>query len=286
MSAIDRALSSLGLPTQASASPLTGGCIHDVQYVTLKSGDAVVCKIACGDTGRRMLESECRGLGALAEVVSVTVPTMCGVVTDEGTTVLVLEYLPRGGSANWELAGQQLAAMHMADVGERFGSAEEVWLGSTCLTAGWDDDWCSYLSEQRLRPLLRDVVDSKAIDASAGRYLDKIIGGLKQQIPSHPQPSLLHGDLWAGNLHPTSDGCVAMLDPASSIGDAVADIAMTKLFGGVPNAFYQAWNEAIGELSQERERIAAAQMLHLLNHVRLFGDGYVPRLMAVAETLE
>jgi fructosamine-3-kinase len=77
-----------------------------------------------------------------------------------------------------------------------------------------------------------------------------------------------------------------MLDPASSIGDAVADIAMTKLFGGVPNAFYQAWNEAIGELSQERERIAAAQMLHLLNHVRLFGDGYVPRLMAVAETLE
>ncbi len=68
MSTIDRALHSLGLPSQASASPLSGGCIHDVQFVTLESGDSVVCKIACGDTGRRMLESECRGLAVLAEV--------------------------------------------------------------------------------------------------------------------------------------------------------------------------------------------------------------------------
>ena len=285
MNAIDRALRSLGLPSQASASPLTGGCIHDVQYVTLKSGDSVVCKIACGDTGRRMLESECRGLGALTEMVSVTVPSVFGLVTDEETTVLVLEYLQRGGSANWRLAGQQLAAMHMADVGERFGSAEEVWLGSTCLAAGWDDDWCRYLAEQRLRPLLRDVVDSKTIDASVGRHLDRIIGSLEQHMPSNPHPSLLHGDLWAGNLHPTRDGCVALLDPAVSIGDAVADVAMTMLFGGVPNAFFQVWREMMGELVQERERIAAVQMLHLLNHVRLFGKGYVPRLMAVAETL-
>jgi fructosamine-3-kinase len=283
--AITAALQSLGLGPYANCSPLAGGCIHDVQRVRLVSGDQLVCKVAGGGTGRRMLESEHRGLQAMLDAQVVHLPEVLGLVDGDDSTVLVLEYLPRAATADWAAAGREMAAMHRLPMGHRYGCDQEVWLGGTCLAAGWDDDWCVFLGERRLRPLVRDVVDMKAVDAATGRHLDRVIDQLHTCIPSQPHASLLHGDLWAGNLYPTEGGRVAMLDPAVSVGDAVADPAMTLLFGGTPEVFVHTWHEEMGELPQAQERIAAAQMLHLLNHVRLFGAGYVPRLMEVVEVL-
>ncbi|MDP7029523.1 MAG: fructosamine kinase family protein [Phycisphaerales bacterium] len=286
MTSVRAALASIGLPEPVSASSLAGGCVHDVRLVELGSGDRVVCKVAAGAVGIAMLQSETRGLAAIAATRSLRTPRVHQLVCDGDGAVLVMEYLPKGTEGDWARAGRQLAQMHAAEAGPRYGSEEEVWLGGTRLRSGWDHDWCEHLAERRLRPLLRDVLDSRAIGEREAAAIDAVIAGLPARIPAAPTASLLHGDLWAGNFHIMRDGGVAVLDPAAVIGDPFLDIAMSSLFGGVPRAFFGAWRESFGDEEAEDERIAAGQMLHLLNHVRLFGAGYVPQLMGVVAALE
>ena len=61
-------------------------------------------------------------------------------------------------------------------------------------------------------------------------------------IPVQPA-SLLHGDLWSGNLATNSDGKPALIDPAVYYGWAEADLAMTDLFGRYPDEFYDSYTE-------------------------------------------
>jgi len=115
--------------------------------------------------------------------------------------------------------------------------------------------------------------------------MERIIGNLKGRLPARPPAAVLHGDLWAGNLLPLASGGVACIDPASFIGDPVADPAMTTLFGGVPGIFVASWREALGVDTDVACRAAAAQAMHLLNHVCMFGPGYVPQLHSCMEML-
>ncbi len=287
MAIVQAALRELGMTAPLSAASLTGGSIHDVRLVTMEGGEHVVCKVAVGDDGRRMLQSEYRGLRQLGETGTVRVPHIYGLVEQEASAVLVMEYLPRTEQADWVGAARSLARLHTVDVGNRYGSDHEVWLGGTRFAATWCDTWPEYLGGHRFRPLLRDVTQAGLLTASEISAVESLIDRLPELVPARPRPSLLHGDLWSGNLQPTEGG-VAVLDPACFVGDPWADPAMTTLFGGVPGAFIDAWREAQEQHekpSQVRERIATTQAMHMLNHVRLFGSGYTSRLMEIISTL-
>ena len=62
--------------------------------------------------------------------------------------------------------------------------------------------------------------------------LNKLEEELDALLPEGIRPSLLHGDLWSGNVHGTKDRGIAMIDPVPFYGDAYFEIGMMRLFGG------------------------------------------------------
>ena len=91
-----------------------------------------------------------------------------------------------------------------------------------------------------------------------------------------PAPSLLHGDLWGGNAA-SSNAVPVIFDPAAHYGDRECDIAMTRLFGGFGGAFYRAYEEAWPLAPGYAVREKLYQLYHVLNHLNLFGGGYLGR---------
>ena len=100
-------------------------------------------------------------------------------------------------------------------------------------------------------------------------------------MPEPDQPSLLHGDLWSGNYIAGNDGRAWLIDPAVYVGNSEADLAMTELFGRFPQSFYDAYSEVNRIDSGYRERRDFYNLYHLLNHLNLFGPGYLPSVLSV-----
>jgi len=154
--------------------------------------------------------------------------------------------------------------------GPRFGWARDNRIGSTPQKNAWCDDWSEFWRTRRLE---------EQISMARTRGFDVAMPSLHLLKERKPQPSLLHGDLWSGNAGFTKEGPV-VFDPAVYYGDREADLAMTELFGGFPREFYKAYNETFPLDAGYEKRKHLYNLYHLLNHLNLFGGGYLGQVKA------
>ncbi|MBW3620391.1 MAG: fructosamine kinase family protein [Actinobacteria bacterium] len=245
-----------GLGEVRTDAPLSGGSIADARLVTLTDGRRVVVKRTPTDAS---LEAE--GLAALADA-GAPVPTVLHVEEH----LLILEHVT--GPPAWQELGRTLATVHRRDAGDRFGWHRDNVIGSLPQRNTPDPVWPRFYVEQRIRPLL----DAAALpDAVRGRLLDACDGPLPDLLAHDERPSLVHGDLWSGNV---VDGRW-LIDPAVHRADRELELAFADVFGGLPDAFRRGYGEAWPLDEGWQRRRPALQLFHLLVHVELFGAGYV-----------
>jgi fructosamine-3-kinase len=221
-----------------------------------------------------MFEAEAEGLGALAASATLRAPQALCTGRSADTAFIVMEHLQlgHGGDMAWREAGRQLAALH------RCGHAAFGWhrantIGATPQHNDWRDDWTGFWHEQRLGFQL----ELAARNGYRGRLQtlgEDLLGRFAVLIDHDPQPSLLHGDLWSGNLGFTRSAQPVIYDPATYYGDREAELAMTELFGGFSPDFYAAYREAWPIDPGYRVRKTLYNLYHVLNHLNLFGGGY------------
>jgi len=209
--------------------------------------------------------AEADGLEALRP--HVRVPRVLERGFRDGRAYIRLEFLHLEKSGNWSDLGRMLAKLHR-QAGPRFGWARDNYIGLSPQQNGWCADWKAFWITRRMEPQLELArANGYAID------LPKL-----DLLTNHrPQPSLLHGDLWSGNAGFTAEGPV-IFDPAVYYGDRETDLAMSELFGGFPLEFYRAYDEAFPLDSGYEKRKHLYNLYHLLNHLNLFGGGYLAQV--------
>lgn len=246
-----------------------------------------------------VLEAEADGLAALAATATIRVPALAGCWVDPACdlAVLALEWLafaPGVDRAWGERLGRQLAALHRAEppLGRAcFGWRRDNWIGGTPQRnrPSADDGvagWVEFFGSERL-----DAMVEKLAAAGAPAPLLAAVCRLVSELPRFfddghvPRPSLIHGDLWSGNWAALADGSPVVFDPAVSVSDAEAELAMMELFGAPPAGFWPAYREAFGLHPGYPKRRALYQLYHLLNHALLFGGGYARQSLSIAEQL-
>ncbi len=264
---------------------LSGGCIHEVLHIECPEGTSCVMKLA-PISDRDILAAESENLQALANHGAIRVPAVLGLHESETHAVLVLESLAVGsmGDARWEEFGQALADLHSAYGPERYGFSRDNYIGRTPQVNAWTEDWVEFNIQCRISPQVVRARDTGLLDSSATAMLDAVMERLDRFIPRNPTASLLHGDLWSGNALVLETGSIALIDPACSIGDAWADMAMMRLFGGFPAGCQDAWRSALG-FKEADDRVAVYQLYHMLNHLNLFGGSYLGGVMELAGRL-
>lgn len=254
-----------------SHAPVSGGCINEAFHCHLDDGREVFVKANQG-CDPRLFETEAQGLAWLAEAGALPVPKSLG----HSAEVLILEYLPmQRPVANFEpLLGRGLATLH------KFGAPSFGWKTNNFLATLVQDNqpeetWSTFYSERRLRPLLRQVIDSGRAPSTWSARFEALFAKMPDIAGSDEPPSRLHGDLWSGNLHQAAGGIPALIDPAVYGGHREIDLAMLQLFGSPGSAFFAAYDEVWPRAAGYQERVPLYQLYPLLAHVALFGGSYV-----------
>lgn len=196
---------------------------------------------------------------------------------------IVMEYLPpaaRRDAETDEALGRGLAAIHRSTAAA-FGFEADTYCGSTRQDNTRSASWPEFYRDRRLGALLTLVAEARGLSAAERRSFDRLLDRLADLLPHDPAPSLIHGDLWSGNVMASARG-PALFDPACAYADREMEFGIATLFGGFSGRFFGAYEEAWPLPSGWRERLPFYKLYHLLNHYLIFGGHYGAEAFAIA----
>jgi fructosamine-3-kinase len=259
-----------------SKEPVGGGCINDGSRLTTESGASFFLKQNTR-VPEDMFECEANGLKALTIESGPRVP----IPYLSSQNFLLLEDLKPARRKNtfWRSLGTKLAKMHQ-NTCPNFGFDHNNYIGSTPQRNTWTQDGFEFFGAQRLSFQADLALSNGYLERTDLTRLKRIINSLPTLVPEQPA-SLLHGDLWSGNAIADEEGNPAIIDPAVHYGWAEAELGMTALFGGFPQEFYDAYADERPLQSGWRDRLPIYNLYHLLNHVNLFGYGYLGQVRGI-----
>ncbi len=259
-----------------SASPVGGGCINNGLRVRTRSGQAFFLKTN-PQAPPEMFAREAEGLQALRVAGGPRVPRSFL----HGVDFLLLEDLaPAPPVANyWEILGRQMAELHRV-TSPNFGLAHDNFIGSTPQPNPQTEDGFEFFARFRLTFQAERAAGRGLLSSHHTGQVARIADRLAEWVPRQPA-SILHGDLWSGNLISDGSGQPAIIDPAAYFGWAEADLALMVLFGSPPGSFFRAYQAARPLEPGYRDRFPLYNLYHLLNHLNLFGMSYHSQVLAV-----
>ena len=272
-----------------SAQSVGGGCISNATRVTTASGQSAFLKWAeRGELPSGIFNAESQALRALAATHAVRVPLVIAEPDAVGEFEwLLLEWLEPApvSSTSWRRLGVALAELHRCS-STQFGWGNSNFIGSLLQANEWHRDWPEFWRSQRLLPQLERATQHGALEAAERHRFDALLDELDDLLGAGNSdgPSLLHGDLWSGNVHGTVEGA-ALIDPSIYYGHREVDLAMAALFGGFGAAFYQAYNHAWPLEPWSERRRHVYQLYYLLVHVNLFGGSYLASALSAVRQL-
>lgn len=269
---------------------LSGGMVASSAMVVTETGRLFVKWKTDAPSGFFRLEAD--GLDRLRAAGVLRIPHCIAWQDDDSDEAestfpyLALEYIePRRPynplSFNIKL-GEGLAALHRNRPSfEGFGLETDNFLGSQIQRNAPLAYWPKFYRERRLMPQIERARRQGLIPSHRERLLVLLLDRLDFLYSGHdPEPSLIHGDLWSGNLLGAGDEPV-LIDPAVYYADREMEIAYMQLFSGFAGDVYAAYESAYPLDAGYEERRSLHQLYPLLIHLNHFGEQYGPSIDAV-----
>ncbi|KAB2909657.1 MAG: fructosamine kinase family protein [Ignavibacteriales bacterium] len=255
--------------------PAGGGCIAEAVVLTMENGLKYFVKKYTGSFAEETVKAEVTGLEEIEKSKTIRTPK---VIASEGSAI-VLEYIQTGEAKKdfWEVFGQKLAQMHRMVSEKGHGFHSDNFIGATPQkNIPFNPSWSEFFINNRMVPqfslMKRNGYYTPDFSHKVERFLEKLPDLFEDE---NTPPSLLHGDLWSGNFMISAEGEAVIFDPAVYYGDRETDLAMARLFGGFSERFYAAYAESYPLNPGWQEREIVYQIYHRVNHVNLFGSGYL-----------
>lgn len=257
---------------------------------TLKDGREVFVKTS--GKGPEMFQGEAAGLRALRAAGGFVVPEVYGAGVLESATArsdsfIAMEFLNIGGRGDQGNFGDALARMHLAEPSHEeakkgmFGFEVNNTIGETRQPNEWTDGWLEFWRDKRLMHMINLSRDAKLREL-AEKVADKRLPEMLRAA-GDVKPSLLHGDLWSGNIG-TVASKPSVFDPAVYYGHHEAEFGMSWCASFSP-AFWEAYHAKIPKADGFDERAKMYKLYHYLNHYVMFGGGYYGQCVSILKEL-
>ncbi|MEG6509240.1 fructosamine kinase family protein [Methyloligella sp. 2.7D] len=276
----------LGAKIAASRSLGVGFGLQGL-VLTLEDGRKLAVKAArdraAGDGAGFQIEAFM--LAELARLSDFPIPNV--VHAEPG--LLVMSYIENDGGAITPAAERDaasyVAALHGIP-GEAFGYARDTLIGPLPQPNRQMASWTAFFAEERLLAMGHAALDEGVLPAAEFSRLERLAGKLDRYLTEPAYPSLLHGDLWGGNVLVKEGRIAGFVDPAIYFGHPEVELAFTTMFGTFGAPFFSAYEDlrplepGFHELRRE-----IYNLYPTLVHLRLFGAGYLNGITRVLNRL-
>ncbi len=224
----------------------------------------------------RYADIEAKMLVCLAKVVHAPE------VYEAASKHIVMEYIEPDCEIDEVLAAHEVAKLHTTH--ENFyGFAYDTTIGPYLQPNAKYDDWVEFYTNERVLYMARSCYDEGRIDERMLALIESVCRRFEEFLPRHPASSLLHGDIWSGNVmcHARE---VYFIDPALYYGHNEVELAFIKMFSTFSQRFFDAYSSCI-ELPEEfyRYRVSIYQIYPYLVHVRSYGSMYTRQLRSILQ---
>ena len=252
--------------------PVPGGDINRAFRATTKRGRYFV-KFNDADFSKHMFQAETKGLEILASKAKIKVPRPLDQMDKEFGSLLVMDWIEqsRASIESWENFGRDLAKLHQC-THAYFGLDHHNFIGKLDQRNNRSSSWLEFYYNERIEPQMMMAIDDALIPIEYQAKVDKLFKLMEREIPKE-KPSLLHGDLWTGNLIFDKDAYPVFIDPAVYYGNREMDIAMMRLFGGFDRGC-STYQEIYPLKENWMDRTKFYQLYYILVHVNLFQGHY------------
>ncbi|MER3497808.1 MAG: ketosamine-3-kinase [Chitinophagaceae bacterium] len=265
--------------------PVGGGCINECFCIT-STTKRFFLKINSLSDYPGMFETEKKGLEMLGIHQLIRVPAVVDCFENEDRQFLILEWIETGILTDgfWKKFGEQLASLHKVS-NDFFGLADNNFIGSLRQLNTPSQSWADFFIECRIVPQLTLAKEKRLLPSSLSKNFEKLFTRLPE-IFETSQAALLHGDLWSGNFMCSENSDPVLIDPAVYFGHRSMDLAMTTLFGGFDDFFYEAYHYHFPFPANYKEQWDVCNLYPLLIHLNLFGSGYLSQIEAILKRFQ
>lgn len=259
-----------------SSRAVGGGCINHGMILHAEAGQSFFLKTN-QTTPADMFTREAEGLQALQVDGGPVIPEPYLFARD---FILMQDLAPADrGKDFWPELGRRLAVLH-TQTNDRFGFPHDNYIGSTPQPNPRVENGFTFFGEQRLLYMAKLAQSRNLLKNPDFFKVESLVSRLADLVPGQPA-SLIHGDLWSGNITADFRGKPAIIDPAAHYGWAEADLAMMTLFGSFPEECIAAYQEVRPLDPGYRRRFPIYNLYHLLNHLYIFGRGYLDQVQSI-----
>ncbi len=267
--------------TPVRVTRLGGGCVADVRRLEMADGRILVAKRSPGGG----LAAEGAMLAYLAGHSALPVPAVRFCADD----LLIMAWLPGGGALDVSAqhhAAELVAALHGVR-GPGFGFEHDTVIGGLPQPNPRTGSWIGFFREHRLLAMARAAYDAGRLPKDLTRRVEQFAGRVDRYLEEPDHPSLIHGDLWGGNVLAQDGRITGFIDPAIYWADPEIELAFGTLFGTFDRAFFDRYNEIRpirpGFFEVRRD---IYNLYPLLVHVRLFGGTYTSSVSRILQQFD
>jgi fructosamine-3-kinase len=255
--------------------------------VRLADGRRLAVKARQEGQGRNSsLELEAYMLGELARRSGLPVPH----VHYADAFLLVMDFIEHDGGgiipSVERHAGELIARLH-ATKREGFGYERDTLIGPLAQPNPKSPRWVPFFRDQRLLFMARQAHLEGSLPSEMLHRIERLAERIDDYLVEPAFPSLLHGDLWTGNVLVRRDRIAGFVDPAIYCGHPEIELAFATLFGTFGEVFFEAYEHLMKlEPGFHEVRRDIYNLYPRLVHVRLFGSGYLAGIDATLAKIE
>jgi len=253
---------------------LFGGCINHSWRIDFTDSKFFLKK---NNRDQKLLNFEQYCLNDLRKYINpqnIIIPKVIKYFEYENNEFLLLDWIDLS-NLNQKKLGAGIAEIHLNSNKKKpnkFGYPVPGFIGTTKQLNGWENNWVDCFIKLRIEPQL-SLLKNFSFNVN---LINRIKTKIKDHLSDHdPMKSLIHGDLWSGNISTGNFEKGIIFDPSCWWADSEIDIAMTRLFGGFTDDFYNEYFKIIKKKNGSNKRTIIYNFYHILNHANMFGGSYI-----------